>query len=63
VFDVLGSQIGGLLKSLLGWAIPLSFLAKHTINRSSLFVSLHHFPFGFLALLNTIITPSQCHVF
>ena len=50
------TETGGLLKSLMTWAIPLSFLAIRALSHSVLFVSLCRSSRQFVALSNTYIT-------
>jgi len=52
-----GLYKGGLLKSLMTWAIPLSFLEDQPLGHPVHFVSIPLVSPHFVALLNTVITP------
>ncbi len=56
-----GLYKGGLLKSLMTWAIPLSLLEDQPLGHPVHFVSIPLVSPHFVALLNTVITPVTPH--
>jgi hypothetical protein len=56
-----GLYQGGLLKSLMIWAIPLSFLPDRLRDHLVVFIPLYCLSFHFIAMANTGITLSRGH--